>query len=339
MVRHRARFEDLKLPKRVYKTKTRYYLKTSSNQTITIGPLEMVISDVWKKYNEIIGKKTSENTFGNLWEQFLKSAYYQELKPRTQEDYLQHQKKLLAVFGNMNPNKIKPAYVRIFMDKRGEQSKTQANHELASMSRVFRWGYERGFVLNNPCVGISKFPANHRDIYIQDEEYYFIYELAIPSIKIAMEISYLCAVREGDIINMQWLQILEDGIYIQQGKTGTKQIKEWNNRLKSIIEYARKHFPPKDQYSLIIKNNTGSQYNRKTFNTHWLNAKRKAEEVLNKKLNIHFHDIKAKGISDFEGSSRDKQLFSGHKTESQVLIYDRKIKLSPTLNLPKINKK
>ncbi|MFJ5458999.1 hypothetical protein [Pectobacterium sp. CHL-2024] len=51
-------------------------------------------------------------------------------------------------------------------------------------------------------------------------------------------------------------------------------------------------------------------------------------------LACHFHDIKAKAISDYEGSSRDKQIFSGHKTETQVITYDRKTKISPTLNLP-----
>ncbi|HDG5028538.1 TPA: integrase, partial [Klebsiella pneumoniae] len=33
----------------------------------------------------------------------------------------------------------------------------------------------------------------------------------------------------------------------------------------------------------------------------------------------------------YEGSSKDKQIFSGHKTESQVLVYDRSIKITPTL--------
>ncbi|EIG79486.1 hypothetical protein EC12741_4465 [Escherichia coli 1.2741] len=40
-----------------------------------------------------------------------------------------------------------------------------------------------------------------------------------------------------------------------------------------------------------------------------------------------------KGIPDYEGSRRDKQIFSGHKTVNQVLIYDRK-KITPTLDLP-----
>ena len=34
-----------------------------------------------------------------------------------------------------------------------------------------------------------------------------------------------------------------------------------------------------------------------------------------------FHDLKAKGISDFEG---DKQLAGGHKSPSMTAIYDRK---------------
>ncbi|ENM8185462.1 integrase, partial [Salmonella enterica] len=46
--------------------------------------------------------------------------------------------------------------------------------------------------------------------------------------------------------------------------------------------------------------------------------------------------LKAKGISDYEGSSKEKQLFSGHKTESQVLVYDRKVKVSPTLDRPSL---
>ncbi len=40
-----------------------------------------------------------------------------------------------------------------------------------------------------------------------------------------MEIAYLCAARVSDVLKMNWNQILEKGIFIQQGKTGVKQIK------------------------------------------------------------------------------------------------------------------
>lgn len=52
---------------------------------------------------------------------------------------MQHEKKLLAVFGKMKADNIKPEFVRTFMDKRGLQRKTQVNHEMSSMSPVYKW--------------------------------------------------------------------------------------------------------------------------------------------------------------------------------------------------------
>lgn len=41
-----------------------------------------------------------------------------------------------------------------------------------------------------------------------------------------------------------------------------------------------------------------------------------------------FHDLKAKGISDFAG---DKQRAGGHRTAAMVAVYDRKkIEIDPT---------
>lgn len=66
----------------------------------------------------------------------------------------------------------------------------------------------------------------------------------------------------------------------------------------------------------------------------WVEARNLAGQLSGITTDFTFHDLKAKGISDYEGSSRDKQLFSGHKTETQVLVYDRKVKVTPSLNLP-----
>lgn len=339
MARKRIDQADNKLPPRVSKNKYSYYLKTKDNKTITLGPISMPMSELWAVYNCELSKQRFTMTFDKLWYSFIDSPYFKELAPRTQKDYHQHSKKLLKVFGRVHVDNIKPVHIRQYLDIRGNQSRTQANHELASMSRVYRWGFERDYAKNNPCQGVSKFSIASRDEYMEDQEYISIYDEAIPAVKIAMEIAYLCAVRIGDIIKMNWSQVLETGIFIQQGKTGTKQIKQWTERLKKAIDLARINFPPKDQYSNIIQNANGQKYSYKTFNTHWLDAKKKADEKLGYEIKGTFHDLKAKGISDFEGASKDKQLFSGHKTESQVLVYDRKIKISPTLDIKNITEK
>jgi hypothetical protein len=67
---------------------------------------------------------------------------------------------------------------------------------------------------------------------------------------------------------------------------------------------------------------------------HRVEARNKANNFSGIETDFTFHDLKEKGLSDDEGSSRDKPLFSAHKTEGQVLVYDRKVKITPTLDAP-----
>lgn len=180
----------------------------------------------------------------------------------------------------------------------------------------------------NPCVGVDKYPKPQRDRYITDEEYLAIYDCATDPVKAAMEIAYLCAARVSDVLKMDWNQIMDKGIFIQQGKTGVKQIKAWTDRLHSAVNLCRKS----GEDGAVIKTMYGERYSYKGFNEAWRKARNAAAEKIGRPLDCTFHDLKAKGISDYEGSGRDKQKFSGHKTESQVLVYDRKVKISPTLN-------
>ncbi|AUU90226.1 integrase [Enterobacteriaceae bacterium ENNIH3] len=333
MARKRKNLEDYKLPPRVYKTAYCYYFKPTSKESISLGKISMSVAQVWAKYEALIRDLADVMTFAKLWGKFLSSPYYLDLSARTQSDYLHHQKKLLAVFGKVKADSIKPEHVRAYMDKRGLQSRTQANHEMSSMSRVYRWGYERGFVKGNPCQGVSKFPKKDRDVYTPDEHYYEIYEAANIELKVAMEISYLCAARQGDVLDAKWTDVRAEGIFIEQNKTGKKQIKKWTPRLQAAIDLASK-LPGNKMTGYIVPGPTGGKLNPKTLNNWWLKAKQDAEKKLACIIPSTFHDIKAKSISDYEGSSKDKQIFSGHKTEGQVAVYDRKTKITPTLDLP-----
>ncbi|WP_054877764.1 hypothetical protein [Yersinia wautersii] len=48
-------------------------------------------------------------------------------------------------------------------------------------------------------------------------------------------------------------------------------------------------------------------------------------------FNFTFHDLKAKGVSDLEGTLSEKQAISGHKNMGQTARYDRKIKIVPVV--------
>lgn len=141
-----------------------------------------------------------------------------------------------------------------------------------------------------------------------------------------MELSYLCATRIADILEMKWSQISESGNFIQQGRTSVIQIKKWNYRLKGAVALAGKCFIPKSNQSYPMLTSDKSKMAYRTFNQAWNAAKKKVEHEMGYEFNCTFHDIKAKSISDYHRSSKDKQIFSGHKTESQVVAYDRNVK-------------
>ncbi len=189
------------MPKGVFFRPSGYYWKPGGS-TENIAPADATKAEVWVAYEKKVEGRKNRITFTQLWRKFLASADYADLAPRTQKDYLAHEKYILAVFGDAEAKAIKPEHIRRYMDARGQKSRVQANHEHSSMSRVFRWSYQRGYVPGNPCVGVDKFPKPQRDRYITDEEYRAIYNNATPAVRAAMEIAYLCAARVSDVLKI-----------------------------------------------------------------------------------------------------------------------------------------
>lgn len=144
-----------------------------------------------------------------------------------------------------------------------------------------------------------------------------------------MEIAYRCASRQGDILKPTKAKLLGEGIYIKQGKTGVEQIKSWSAELAMAVWGCE--FKSYSNSDYVIHTGDGSKLTRDQFNYRWSKARSKAREATGLALNFTFHDLKAKGISDYDGSTKEKQEFSGLKTERQVGTYDRKTRVVKTI--------
>lgn len=324
---------DSWMPPRVYRGKAAYEFRNKENKAIRLCALTEPQSAVWVAYEKVINEEKEIKTFHNLTMQFLASPDFMDLAPDTRKDYTKYSGKLLPVFGKINPDKIKPEHIRRYMDQRGLASRTQANREKSFLSRVFRWGYERGYVQRNPCQGVKQFKEIARERYITDEEYNAVYDVAPDVVRVAMELAYLCVARQSDVLALSEDQLREAGIFIRQGKTGVKQIKAWSPRLRAAISLARS-LPLKPGISslFLIHQPAGSKYSRDGFNTRWRDTKIAAQEKYpHLKIDFTFHDLKAKGISDLEGSLEEKQAISGHKNPRQTAVYDRKTKIVPVV--------
>ena len=319
------------MPPRVYRGKSAFEFHPKGGGCIRLCPLDAAKSVVWKEYEKHVNPVDGSSVNG-LITQFFASAEFKKLSNNTRNDYQKNAANIVKVFGRMDVNKVEPHHVRKYMDKRGLKSTVQANREKSFFQRVYSWAYERGIAKANPCKGVRKFAEKARDRYITDEEYRLVWNKAPTHVRVAMEISYLCAARKTDVLQLRWSQVLDEGVYIQQGKTGKKQIKAWSPRLRAIIFAAKQLCKGNVSSAFVICQSNGRNYTGRGFDEGWMKARDEARKESGEPLDFTFHDLKAKGISDFEGSTKDKQRFSGHKTEAQVNTYDRKVEVVPSLN-------
>jgi integrase len=333
MPRRRKNPDDNWMPERVRRGKSAYEFRTPDGRTIRLCDATLTRAQVWVEYEKFILDQKSDTSFKHLCDQFMCSGDFYELAVETRKDYTKYASKIIAVFGRMNPDNIKPEHVRKYMDKRGVKSRTQANREKAFMSRVFRWGYERGKVKMNPCKGVKQFREHARTRYITNSEYAALYSIASPLVQIAMELAYLCCARQGDILELRKSHLMEEGIFIQQSKTAVAQIKTWTPRLRAAVDAAADLPLHQGMVSIfLLHQQSGSRYTRDAFNAHWMKAKKKAKETFPElDFDFTFHDLKAKGISDLSGSLTEKQAISGHKNVTQTARYDRKVHSVPVV--------
>lgn len=348
----RRKSEDSWMPKRVYRGKSAYEYRSPCGRAFRLCKLDANPEDVWFAYRDVLISSESKNTINKLIDEFINSPQFRKKAITTQRDYRSCSNKIKNVFGEYHPDQIKIHHVRKYMDNRGTSSEIRANRELSFFTVMMAWGMERAKVKHNPCKGIKRYQEKARDRYVTDDEYKAVYNLAIPNLKAAMEISYLCAARQRDVLDLKRDDMLEQGLFIEQNKTGKRQIKEWTPRLRIAVDLALSQ-PSKIDTNVIIHTPAGSAYTSSGFKSIFRRTLDKAlgirrvrsnetpDEIkrrlkaFNKKYpkvlhdSYTFHDLKAKGISDYDG---DKQLYSGHKTYSQMQRYNRKIEIVKILD-------
>lgn len=335
--------QDKWMPPRVYRGKSAYEYHPPGGGCIRLCPFTASKADVWLEYEKHYRADTKQGTVAFLIAGYTKSETFINLAPETQKDYLDCKKRTEEAFGKMRAIDVQPKHVRQFMDHRGQESKHRANRERTFLYNVMSWGHQRGHVDKNPCKPVQAFKLKPRDRYVTDEEYQHVYDIAPPNLQAAMEIAYLCAARSGDVRMLRLGDIKEEGLFIEQSKTGKKQIKAWTPRLRSAVSLAKKQ-PAKIDTTFIIHNKQGQPYTAKGIRGMFGKIVDKAMGICRRDKSesdeayearkaefikqyppqfterFSLHDLKAKGISDYQG---DKQHFSGHKTSSMMETYNR----------------
>jgi len=348
-----AHINQDKLPDRVWYDKTgagKWMLKYKDDATgkwrskrICSGLA--TLAEIWQATEA--REKHIATTFADLSNEFQQTLAWRKLSPLTQRDYIDchnsitTRKTARGALGSEPISQWTTGLVRKYRDKRGEESESRANKELAYIKRVFSWAYEYEKIKFNPATGVKKLTIKPRQHYAEDKDYQFMLQIARQSnywyVPYCMEIAYLCRMRLCEVLDLTDANQLDNGLLIKRRKNSKTNITEWTPRLRDAWDQATKtrndilqkrHQPhpiiPDKRY-IFISARTGNRIQPSSLKTALSRIGNLAEKTAAENgiefTRFTFHDLKRKGISDTTG---DKLKASGHRSANMLNVYDVK---------------
>lgn len=246
------------------------------------------------------------------------------LAPRTQKDYHRHLIVLRENFGDRHPDDLQPRDIGRFMDV--PKGKIHRVRIVAVLSAVYSYMVGAWYVAEkNPCRDVKRPKNPPRDRYVTNEEFDAVHAIMPVRMQISMELALLTCQRQGDLIELEWADVKDDGIYFRQSKTGQGRIVERSAALDDVLARAKKLVPQVPKV-YVIHTEDGRKYTSEGFRAIWQRYMRKALEQGKIQSRFTFHDLRAKSVSD-EDDVEVAQLRAGHVSKAMTLrVYSRKMR-------------
>jgi integrase len=224
----RRRKSGFDLPPRLYKRRASYWYTPRGGKPINLGKDLNAAKRLWAEMEDPAYERGSLSA--------LLDWYLGEIAPRkaprTYRDNQIEAERLKKALGHIPFRELRPHHVATYRDERAKAAPIRANREKALLSHVYTKAMERGWVDQNPCIGVKRNTEAKRARYIDDAEYHKVFELASEPLRNLMTLIYRTAQRLEDILkagpaNID--RIYDSGQYVRvlkfrQGKTG-KEVK------------------------------------------------------------------------------------------------------------------
>lgn len=286
---------------------------------------EATLREIWDAYDTLT-RPPPAVTLADLIARFETSPAWEDLARETQRDYRACAARLAArttkaglPIGQTRLIDWTPGAVRAYVDKRAEESRSRANHELRYLRRLFGWAYERDLMTSNPGKGVKTLSVAPRQRYVTDGEYAAFLAHAGPRypylIPVA-ELAYLCRLRLSEVCDLKREDIRDEGLFAARRKGSKDALTGWTLRLRKAVDIALGlHGQIAGLY--LIPSPSRGRMSETTIQTAWQRAMVDWAALGNPRFTIH--DMKRAGISDADG---DKLAASGHRSAAMLRVYD-----------------
>lgn len=317
------------LPERMYFNHGAYYYIDSGGKWRRLG---VKLSDAIRVYAEMLGERETIKTMSQVIDRY-KLEVLSDKSQGTIDNETLIIERLRAVFRDMRPKDIKPSDIYQYMDKRSQKNgSSQANNEKSVLSNLFNSAIKWGMVDRNPCKEVKRNSIKGRERYLTDQEFNLLHLHVSRSMQVIIDLAYLTALRVGDILKLRLGDIQDNELHVTTQKTGKKLVFTIKDDLAEVIARA-KGLRRNVLSTFLFSSKTGTQINRNTFNSNWFDLKMKCGLS---DADIHFHDIRAKAITDADRQGLNAQLMAGHKSRSMTEHYIKARQIDRITPLQKI---
>ena len=285
--------------------------KTKWGKTITIAPPDTPMSEVWARYEEVIGKG-DQNLYW-LVSQYLSSDKFKSLSDKSQKDYSKALQKLLSEpvgngnFGSVALHLIDKRSIRSYLD--AYPSPIAANRQIAVLKAAWNWAIQRYDIPENPAIGVSLNREAPRVRFVSQDELSWVKRNSPPPIYQMCELAYLLRARLGEVLALTVEDVSESHVRLVRSKGSEGELTIISDRLRAALEPVRGG------------THICHQYTEHGFRSAWARLKKKM--VADGLEPFNFHDIKASGISDHETNH------SGHRSPAMKKVYIRTLQEVP----------
>ncbi|QJQ93958.1 MULTISPECIES: tyrosine-type recombinase/integrase [Halomonadaceae] len=312
---------------RVYWKSGAWRYKCNARQKALVGKswirLGETVEDARAEYNAWAPRLFPKAGMGRLFDKYEAEIIPAKPSPATRKSNLDELKRLRLVFAECEPEDITVHDVYRYMDARGAQSKTQANHELSLLKHIFRFAQRWGVLEHNPADPVAKFKLKPRDRYVTDAEFARFLRFTSPWVRRYALLKYKTGLRQKDLLGLRLDQLGPDGILLRTSKVGKQAVIAWDDELGKLVdEIKADNLSRGRQGPTLFCKRDGMPYNKDQFHSRWQYGMKKAmtEGMIER---FTEHDLRAKHATDAERQGIDVQTNLQHSDRRTTEIYLR----------------
>jgi integrase len=174
-----------------------------------------------------------------------------------------------------------------------------------------------GWVTDNPTLGIRKHPEAPRRRVFSDAELAALREHATERMRAMIDISLLTALRQGDLLRLRLSDLTDEGIVVEQQKTGSRLLYVWTPALQEAVGRA-KRLRKRVSSIWLWSDDGGAPIKARSLQSAWDRLRKKAGVA-----DAHWHDLRATSLTwAKEASGIDyAQRLAGHASSRMTEAY------------------